>query len=564
MTHARTIVLAILGGLGAPAAAAPADGPVIITFDEAETGRPMPSYEAQGVVFAPAHPPAKSRAAGRVMFFPHLKTPRKGILNAMADESIPVEARFPEPATGVTLVLWGSIGSAAVVEAYDADGNVVDRAARDAVPTRAGPEQPIPSFELTVEAPAIASVRFSGAPPGGYLVCDEVRVTPSADAETTIDGEPTEVEAAAGTLREAAEGRLLVGAAVMSRRLDDRGLATLVAEQFNCLTGENEFKPAPIHPQPDRFNFEGADRIVAFAQAHDMEVIGHTLCWHSQSPRWMYQGPDGEPLSRDEALRNLEGHIDAVMGHFKGKVVGWDVVNEAISDAGDDHLRNTLARRAIGHDYIVKAFELAHEADPDAELYYNDYDNEQPEKREKTLRLIRELKAAGVRLDAVGMQCHFRLDEPDAPDLLDRAIAAYAAEGVKVMLTELDVDVLPRRTRGADVVTRERGGADPYRDGLPPEVAEAQARYYARIFEVVRKHPGVVTRVTFWGTHDGASWLNSFPVRGRTNHPLLWDRDLEPKPAFEAVLETLATPGPGPSDPAVPGSHSEAGLPPQP
>src|SRR4051812_31574237 len=164
MTHARTILLAILGCLGAPA-----DGPTIITFDAVETGKPMPSYTDRGVVFAPSRPPTRSRAAGRVMFFPHLKTPRKGILNAMADEPIPVEIRFPNPVAAVTLVLWGSIGSEALVEAYDAEGKVMDRASRDRVPERTGPEQAIPDFELTVNAPAIAYVRFSGAPPGGYL-----------------------------------------------------------------------------------------------------------------------------------------------------------------------------------------------------------------------------------------------------------------------------------------------------------------------------------------------------------------------------------------------------------
>ena len=163
------------------ASASPADDPAIITFDKVETGKPMPSYTDRGVVFALSHPPAKSQAAGRVMFFPHLKTPRKGILNAMANESIPVEVRFPKPVSSVTLVLWGSIGSAALVEAYDKDGKVVDRAKRDKVPERTGPEQPIPSFELTVKASAIAYVRFSGAPPGGYLVCDEVRFTPRPD-----------------------------------------------------------------------------------------------------------------------------------------------------------------------------------------------------------------------------------------------------------------------------------------------------------------------------------------------------------------------------------------------
>jgi hypothetical protein len=154
---------------------------VVITFDGVEPGKPMPSYTDQGIVFALSRRPTTSRAAGRVMFFPHLKTSRKGILNAMANESIPVEMRFPKPVSGVTLVLWGSIGSTALVEAYDEDGKVVDRAARDRVPERTGPEQPIPSFELSVKAPAITSVRFSGAPPGGYLVCDEVRFTPRPD-----------------------------------------------------------------------------------------------------------------------------------------------------------------------------------------------------------------------------------------------------------------------------------------------------------------------------------------------------------------------------------------------
>lgn len=182
MTHARTIVLAVLGSLGVTAVAAPADDPVIVTFDKVETGKPMASYTDQGVLFALSRRPATSRATGRVMFFPHLKTPRKGLLNAMANESIPVEVRFPKPATSVTLVLWGSIGSKAVVEAYDPSGNVVDRTSRGAVPARTGPDQPIPSFELTVKASAIAYVQLTGAPPGGYLVCDEVRLTPSVVA----------------------------------------------------------------------------------------------------------------------------------------------------------------------------------------------------------------------------------------------------------------------------------------------------------------------------------------------------------------------------------------------
>ena len=309
----------------------------------AEAGKLMPSYKDQR---RPAlRPPTKSRRRESDVLL-HLKTARKGILNAIANESIPVEVRFPKPVASVTLVLWGSIGSAAVVEAYDADGKVVDRASRDKVPERSGPEQPIPSFEMAVKASAIACVRFSGAPPGGYLVCDEVRATPVDDATTL-------------SLRQAAKSRFLVGTAVGSRHLDNPALAALIADQFDCLTAENEFKPTSLHPRPGEFRFAGADRIVDFAQRHRMKVIGHTLCWHSQSPAFLFRGADGKPLPRDEALKNLKDHIDGVMGHFKGKVVGWDVVNEAISDAKDGYLRDTGHGRAIGDDYIVKAFEFA-------------------------------------------------------------------------------------------------------------------------------------------------------------------------------------------------------------
>jgi endo-1,4-beta-xylanase len=350
----------------------------------------------------------------------------------------------------------------------------------------------------------------------------------AAERETADDDKPAE------TLRHAVNGRFLIGTAVMSRQLDNSAMADLIAKQFDCLTGENEFKPQSLQPRPGQFNFAGADKIIDFAQRHDMKVVGHNLCWHSQTPAWMFRGEDGKPLARDDALKNLKDHIDGVVGHFKGKVVGWDVVNEAISDRGDDYLRDTPARRAIGDDFILKAFEFAHAADPDPELYYSDYSNENPEKLKKTIRLIRELKDRGAHLDAIGMQCHFHLDDSDAPDRLDRAIQAYADEGVKVMVTELDVDVLPRRAPGTD--------ADPYAKGLPADVADAQARYYKRIFEVVLKHPKTVTRVTLWGTQDGASWLNGGFGGRRTNYPLLFDRDLKPKPAVKAVLDVLAAP----------------------
>jgi endo-1,4-beta-xylanase len=358
-------------------------------------------------------------------------------------------------------------------------------------------------------------------------------------------GAAPEGAAASPSLKQAAGPKLLIGVAVMSNQLDDPKLAPFIAREFSSLTPENEFKPENLQPRKGEFTFDAADRIAAFARGHDMKLVGHTLCWHNQTPRWMFSGDDGRPLPREQALANLRAHIDGVVKHFKGQVIGWDVVNEAIVDGGgpNDYLRDTPARKAIGDDYIAKAFEFAHAADPGAELYYNDYANENPDKRARTLRLIKDLKAKGVHIDGVGLQCHFAMKWPGAPALLDDAVKAYRDAGVKVMITELDVDVLPRRTGGAEVSARETaagGSQDPYTNGLPPDVAKAQADFYRKVFAVARKYPGVVTRVTLWGTHDGHSWLNNWPVRGRTNHPLLWDRDLKAKPAFDAAVKALA------------------------
>ena len=343
----------------------------------------------------------------------------------------------------------------------------------------------------------------------------------------------------AETLRQAVNGRFLIGTCVSTGQLDRPEVADFIAQQFNCLTAENEFKPDALEPQPGEFNFTAADKIVAFAEAHHMKVVGHNLCWHNQTPAWMFRDASGQPLPREKALENLKRHIDGVVTHFKGKVIGWDVVNEAISDTDGEYLRPTPAFKAIGDDYLVKAFEFAHAADPSVELYYNDYSIENPDKLAKTIRLIRDLKSKGAHIDAVGIQGHFMLLYPGTPDVLDTAIKAFSAEGVKVMLTELDLEVLPRATAGAEVTATEKTGMNPYPEALPADVAQAQAEFYAKTFQVVLKYPGIVTRVTFWGTNDGNSWLNGWPVAGRTNHPLLWDRKFQPKPAYDAVMRVL-------------------------
>jgi endo-1,4-beta-xylanase len=233
----------------------------------------------------------------------------------------------------------------------------------------------------------------------------------------------------------------------------------------------------------------------------------------------------------------MHDHIAAVVGRYRGRVNGWDVVNEALNDDGS--LRQSQWQRIIGDDYIAKAFEYAHEADPKAELYYNEYSLENEAKRKGGVELIRKLLAQGVPVAAVGLQGHYHMDWPDA-DKVDATIAAFEALGVKVNITELDVDVLPRVRSGnsADVSATAAANVDsnPYVDGLPAAQQQALAERYAALFRVFLKRRGAITRVTFWGVTDRGSWLNNFPARGRTNYPLLFDRAAKPKPAFDAVV----------------------------
>ena len=317
---------------------------------------------------------------------------------------------------------------------------------------------------------------------------------------------------------------------VLPESLSDAERA-LLARHFNVLTPENCLKPEPCHPEPERFDFAAGDALVRFAAEHGMAVVGHCLCWHQQSPAWMFESG----LAREAAVEQLRAHIHGVAGHYRGRVQGWDVVNEAIADDGDA-LRDTPAARVIGPDYIELAFRFARDADPSAELYYNDYNIERPAKRERTLRLLEQLLASGVRVDGVGIQGHWLLDQVPF-DEIRAAIAAYAALGLKVMITELDLDVVDRPDCSADIAMQRAyaPSEDLYRAGLPEPVARRQAEQYARLFQIFGERTGAVTRVSFWGLHDGRSWLNTWPGK-RTNHPLLFDRSCRAKPAFDAVL----------------------------
>ncbi len=342
-------------------------------------------------------------------------------------------------------------------------------------------------------------------------------------------------------LKDAFKKHFLIGAALNDDAVsgNDPKAASIVVKHYNSVTAENVMKWALIHPQPNKFDFEAADRFIEFGQKNKMFIIGHTLVWQSQIPEWAFVDSSKKLLARDVMLTRMKEHIFSVVGRYKGKVRGWDVVNEALSDEGG--FQKTKWMETIGEDYISKAFEYAHEADPNAELYYNDFSLDKPAKRDAVVRLVRKLQSKGLRIDGVGIQGHWGIDYPTKENL-DAFIDSIAACGVKVMVTELDIDILPRGDNymGADINV----GADlqkelnPYVDGLPVKVQKKLADRYAELFSMLLAHPGKIGRITFWGVYDKTSWLNNWPVRGRTSYPLLFDRNYQPKPAFFAVLKT--------------------------
>jgi endo-1,4-beta-xylanase len=335
---------------------------------------------------------------------------------------------------------------------------------------------------------------------------------------------------------------LLIGSAVSPAHTSGTNAAEqrIVLRHFNTITNENVLKPEPVHPEPDRYNWAPADEYVAFGETHGMFIVGHVLVWHQQTPAWMFEDVDGRPLDRDTALARLKSHIDAVVGRYRGRVHAWDVVNEAVEEDGTP--RKTPWLQAIGDDYVAKAFEFAHAADPQAELYYNDYNMWSAAKRAGALRIVKDLRARGLRVDALGAQGHWLLATPSLKDI-EAIFTDAKAAGVKVAITELDVDVLPREARmhGADLSlqTKMREETNLYPNGLPEAKQQELANRYADIFRIFMRHRDTLTRVTFWGVTDGHSWLNNFPVRGRVNYPLLWDRTGGPKAAFHAVVKVL-------------------------
>lgn len=316
----------------------------------------------------------------------------------------------------------------------------------------------------------------------------------------------------------------------------------LLTAQFNMVTPENCMKPATVQPTEGAFDFALADEFVDFATCQKLKLVGHCLVWakDDRTPAWFYR--TGEPpISRELLLARMRQHIETVVGRFRGRIATWDVVNEALDD-GTNYLRPSGWEQACGEEFIAKAFEYAHAADPAALLVYNDYNTELPAKRAKMIRLVRSLREKNVPLHAIGLQGHYELDHLPLADL-EATLVAMRELGVKVVVSELDIDVIPRSKWWAEAgkYRDELAKLNPYRAGCPPEILQRQAEQYAQLFQLFRKHADVIARISFWNLHDGQSWLNNFPWK-RVNYPLLFDRSGQPKPAFDAVIKALASP----------------------
>lgn len=345
----------------------------------------------------------------------------------------------------------------------------------------------------------------------------------------------------ATTLKDAFKNDFMVGAALNESEYEgtDTKAVAIVQQQYNSISPENCLKWEKVHPQPDKYDFSDADQYVAFGETNHMFIIGHNLIWHQQTPDWVFQDANSNALSRDALIARMRDHIYTVVGRYQGRIGGWDVVNEALNEDGS--WRTSRWEKIIGDDYITLAFRFAHEADPNAQLYYNDYSLENKPKRKGAIALIKKLQAAGVPIYAVGLQGHYKMDWPTTGQL-DKTIKQFAALGVKVSITELDVDLLPQapNSQSAEVSKNYKYQAkmNPYANGLPDAKQRALAKRYAQLFKVFVADKQDMERVTFWGVTDSQSWLNNWPISGRKSYPLLFGRDYLPKPAFAAVLNT--------------------------
>ncbi|MDR2840994.1 MAG: endo-1,4-beta-xylanase [Paludibacter sp.] len=375
------------------------------------------------------------------------------------------------------------------------------------------------------------------------------------------------ISCAKPTLKSAYKNDFLIGVAINTDISSEKDLqsAEIVKQHFSSVVAENCMKSGLIQPAEGQFFWDDADRFVQFGVDNKMAIIGHCLVWHSQAPNWFFSDSihngvlqrvlvdslikanaprevfnellKDYDVSRDVLIERMKTHIYTIMSRYKGKIKGYDVVNEAVNDDGT--LRNSKFLQIIGEDYLTLAYKFAHEADPNAELYYNDYSMAIPTKRDGVVRLIKNLQNEGIKITAIGMQGHIGLDYPEFEEF-EKSLVAFTDLGCKVNITEFDINVLPTKQNfGADVSAslEYQQELNPYTEALPDSVYQKLENRYLQFFGLFKKYADKIDRVTLWGVDDGSSWLNDYPVRGRTNYPLLFDRNHQAKPIVDKLIK---------------------------
>lgn len=347
------------------------------------------------------------------------------------------------------------------------------------------------------------------------------------------------------SLKEALKGKFYIGTALNLNQIQGKDTASLniVKAEFDAIVAENCMKSMYLQPKEGEYYFEDADKFGEFGEQNNLFITGHCLIWHSQAPAWFFIDNEGKEVSAEVLKQRMKAHIATVVSRYKGQIKGWDIVNEAIMEDGS--YRESKFYKILGEEFIPLAFQYAHEADPDAELYYNDYNEWYQGKREAIARLVRSFKEKGIRIDAVGMQGHIGMDGPSLEEY-QAAIDAYTSAGVKVMVTELDLSALPspRRNTGANISEIEAYNQkmNPYTTGLPDSVVVAWTERMGNFFKLFLDNKEKISRVTLWGVTDRDSWKNNFPMRGRTDYPLLFDRQYKAKPIVREIITMAGLP----------------------
>lgn len=355
------------------------------------------------------------------------------------------------------------------------------------------------------------------------------------------------------TLKDALAGKFEIGTAVAEKQITgaDAKTDSIIFKHFNALEPENCMKSCEIHPEKDVYKWDMADKYVDFGTEHGLAVYGHCLIWHSQLSPWFCVNEDGSDVTPKELKARMKDHIYTVVRRYKGRIKGWDVVNEAIEDDGS--WRNSPFYRILGEEYIPLAFQYASEADPDVDLYYNDYNMHCPGKIATVLRMVKNLQERGIKIDGVGFQGHFGIDYPDV-NVLEKNIEDVAGTGVKVMFTEMDMSTLPTVVMSADITggipfweirkhpeikARLDSLMVPYPNGIPDEVQEVWNKRAEEFWAMFLRQSDKIARINLWGVSDGDSWKNGYPMRveGRKDAPLLFDRSYKQKPIVDWIIE---------------------------